>query len=358
MLNRFFVTFFVLWLLSFNVSAISDNNPFAKNEALNIGVDISWKIDKKSVQATKSASDKKGNYYHLQFDNKKLKLIISNDENGVGAKKFSQLEIEDVKIDGKQSPLFKWCLANQQSHDRFLQQGLMVKKNICSIDGEAGSFVMSLDKETLLSLQNGKRLSIIISPFRTPLELNYDISDFSDMNLALNDKIQAVAIVAPPEQSTEEIKSKCMAEPPAKYINIKPVEYNCDDEAAKKEAESQVIKLVKQDKAKKQKSAEMAAARAATRAAAMTAEKQQQRKLAEEKKQKALAEKLKQEEQLQLEAAAIAASEIKKAQLSDEITQKMLKVCEKYWNKGEHRCYCQKYIKHAPGIIQASSTCK
>jgi hypothetical protein len=59
-----------------------------------------------------------------------------------------------------------------------------------------------------------------------------------------------------------------------------------------------------------------------------------------------------------MEAAAIAASEIKQAQLSDEITQKMLKVCDKYWSKGEHRCYCQKYIEHAPASIQASSTCK
>lgn len=350
MLNRFSVSFFVLCLLSFNVSAISDNNPFAKNEALNIGIDINWKIDKKSDVATKSVSDKKGNYYHLQFDNKQLKLIISSDENGVVAKKFSQLEIKDVKIDGKQSMLFKWCLANQQRHDRFLQQGLAVKNNICSIDGDAGSFVMSLDKETLLSLQNGKRLSIILSPFRTPLDLNYDISDFNAMNLVLNAKIEPVAVVAPPKPIAKETKTKCRAEPPAKYINIKPVEYDCGHEAAKKEAEFQVIKLVKQEKAKEQKSAAMAAARAV--------EKEQQRKLAEEKKQKALAAKLKQEEKLQMEAAAIAASEIKQAQLSDEITQKMLKVCEKNWKKGEHRCYCQKYIKHAPGIIQASSTCK
>ena len=350
MLNRFFVSFFVLSLLSINVSAISENNPFAKNEALNIGTDISWKIDKKSVLATKSAGDKKGTYYHLQYDNKQLKLIISKDEKGVVAKKFSQLEIKDVKIDGIQSLLFKWCLANQQRHDRFLQQGLAVKKNICSIDGDAGSFVMSLDKETLLSLRNGKRLSIIISPFRTPLELNYDISDLNDMTLALNAKIEPVAIVSPPKQTAKEIKTKCQAEPPAKYVYIKPVEYACGNEAAKKEAEFQVIKLVKLDKAKKQKSAAMVAAR--------SAEKQQQRKLAEEKKRKALAEKLKQEEKLQLEAAAIAASEIKQAQISDEITQKMLQVCEKYWNKGEHRCYCQKYIEHAPKSIQASSTCE
>lgn len=84
---------------------------------------------------------------------------------------------------------------------------------------------------------------------------------------------------------------------------------------------------------------------------------EKQRKLVEQEKQKALAEKEKQEKLLQAEAAAIAASQAKQAKISDEISMKMIKVCEKYWNKGEHRCYCQKYIEHAPASIQESSTC-
>ncbi len=43
---------------------------------------------------------------------------------------------------------------------------------------------------------------------------------------------------------------------------------------------------------------------------------------------------------------------------SIEIAQKMIKMCEKYWSKGEHRCYCQKYIEYAPDDIQKNSTCK
>ncbi len=354
MLNRFFLSFLVLCIFSFHVSAKSGDNPFAKSEVLNIGKEFSWNIDKQLVLATKSASDQKGSYYHLQYDNKQLKLIISSDAKGVVAKKFSQLEIKDVAIDGKQTPLFKWCLNNQQRHDRFLQQGLNVKKNVCKIDGNAGSFIMSLNKETLLSLQKGKTLSVKLSPFRTPLELNYDISDFKDMYLLLNAKVEPVAIVTPPKPAAKEINKNCWAIPPAKYNNIKPVEYDCGNEPAKKEAETRVISLVKQEKTKEQKSAAIAAATAAEKAV----ERARQGKLLEQRKQEALAEKRKQEEKLQLEAAVIAASEVKQAQLSDEITQKMLKVCEKNWRKGEHRCYCQKYIEHAPASIQASASCE
>ncbi|MFV9615490.1 MAG: hypothetical protein ACNYZG_06005 [Gammaproteobacteria bacterium] len=354
MLKRVFVSFFVLFIFSFHVFAKNSNTPFAKNEALNIGKEFSWEIDKKLARATKSAGDNKGNYYHLQFDNKQLKLIISSDVKGVVAKKFSQLEIKDVAIDGKQSLLFKWCLNNQQRHNRFLQQGLAVKKNVCSIDGDAGSFVMSLNKDTLLSLQNGKRLSITLSPFRTPLELNYDISDFRDMTLTLNAKVESVAIAASPKQVANKIYKKCQVELPARYSNVKPVEYDCGDEAAKKEAETRVVLFVNQEIAKQQRLAAIAAAIAVEKAA----ERELQRKLLAEQRQKALAAKLKQEEKLQMEAAAIAASEIKQAQLSDEITQKMLKVCDKHWRKGEHRCYCQKYIEHAPNSIQLSSSCE
>ena len=123
---------------------------------------------------------------------------------------------------------------------------------------------------------------------------------------------------------------------------MKSVEYDCDNAAEKKGAEARITKLVNQKKAKEHK---------------LAAESERRRKLAEEKKQKELEEKLKQEELLQAEATAIAASEVKQAKIGGEIAQKMIKMCEKYWSKGEHRCYCQKYIEHAPAKIQANSTC-
>ncbi len=350
MFNQFFLSLFIMCVFSFNVSAKNNNNPFAKTESLLIGKDISWKIDNQAVRATKSMGDGKGNYYHLQFDNKQLKLTISSDMEGLSPKKFSQLEIKDVVIDGKQNPLFNWCLNNQQRHNRFLQQGLKVKKNICIVNGDAGDFAIRLNSNTLISLQQGAELLILLKPFRTPLALHYDISDFEDMVIVLNAKpapivakeVPAPATVEHPKKTIMPTKKECWVSPPVKYKNIKPVKYDCDDEREKINAEAWLTKQVNQQKAKQQKRA---------------AESERQRKLAEQKKQEELAEKLKQEELLQVEAAAIAASEVKQAEISGEITQKMLKVCAKYWSKGEHRCYCQKYIEHAPAEIQASSTC-
>ncbi len=344
MLNRFIASLFIILSASFNASAMNSNNPFAKNESLNVGKDVSWIIDKEAVNATKTAIDAKSTYYHLQFDNKQIKLSISTDEQGLNTKSFNQLEIKNVKIDGKQVPLFKWCLANQQRHSRFLQQGLTVKKDICSIDGAAGSFVMRLNKDTLSSLQAGSRLSIMLKPFRTPLDLNYDISDFKDMYIALNARPEpAVANKETALAAVTKKVTKCWAGAPPQYKNINSVEYDCDDAADKSKAEAKISALVNNEKDLQKK---------------LAAERQRQLKLAEEKKQKALALKLEKEKALQAEAAAIAASQAKQAQLSDEITQKMVSVCKKYWDKGEHRCYCQKYIEYAPSSIQSNSTCK
>ncbi len=349
MFNRFFVSLFIICVLSFNVSAKNNSNPFSKTESLDIGTNISWNIDNEAVLATKSISDSKETYYHLRFDNKQLELSISSDADGLAPKKFSQLEVKDVKIDGKQSSLFRWCLNNQQRHHRFLQQGLKVKKNICTVNGDTGKFVIRLNKSTLTSLQQGAHLLVLLKPFRTPLELHYDISDFKDMIIALNTKSEPVIETVVPAKSVEKperasaiAKKKCWVEPPVKYMDIKSIEYDCDNAAEKKDAEARVNKQINHKKAKQKK---------------LAAESERQHKLVEQKKQEELADKLKQEESLQIEAAAIAASEEKQAKISDEILQKMVKVCDKYWSKGEHRCYCQKYIEHAPAEIQANSSC-
>ena len=366
MFKRLFALIIVLCLPGFNALAMNSNNPFAKNENLDIGKDISWKIDRATVLATKTAADNKGTYYHLQFDNRQLKLFISSDANGTSPKKFNQLEIKDVVIDGKQNPLFKWCLNNQERHKRFLQQGLKVKKNVCSISGNTGTFIMRLNKDTLESLKKGINLEIKIKTFRIPLVLNYDLGDFNDMYQALNARAKVVDVAAKPVATVSAQadssphrpsvpKKICKLAPPANYKTLKAVEYICGDAAAKKGAEAKLAKQLGHEKARQQK---LAAEQARLLAAEQAKLKEKQRELEQQKKQKELAEKLKQEELLQAETVAIAASEVKQAQINNEITQKMLKVCDKHWSKGEHRCYCQKYIEHAPSVIQASSTCQ
>lgn len=352
MSNRFFISLFILCVFSFNAIAKSSDNPFAKNKSLTIGKDISWKVDKKAVRATKTARDSSGAYYHLIFDNKQLELLISSDANGEVPKKFSQLEIKNLKIDGKQSPLFSWCLKNQQGYNNFLQQGLSVKKNICEIDGSSGRFIMQLNRDALTAMQQGKNLLILLKPYRTPVELTVDISDFQEMYLSLNAgskssaaPVTPIGSVVPAITAVPEI-SKCWAKPPEKYKAVKPVEYTCADASAKINAKTTISTRVNQIKGNERK---LAAQRAA--------EKEKQQKLVDEQRQKEQAAKLKQEELLAVEAAAVAASEVKQAELNSEIAQKMISVCDKYWSKGEHRCYCQKYIEHAPSDIQQNSTC-
>ena len=350
MFNWLSTAFIVLYLFSFNAIAVGDDNPFAKSESLSTAKNAVWNLDKESGQASKSIADD-GAYYHLQFDNKQIKLVITSDAAGMKPKAFSQFEIQNVEIDGEQPPLFKWCLSNQERHSRFLQQGLTVKKGVCTIDANAGSFIMRLNSATLKSLQSGSRLLISLQPFRTTLDLKYDISDFSDMYTALNAKPEPVVakspVVSAPAAAVSKPVQMCKAQAPAKYKNIKAVEYKCVDIVAKTRAEASVDKLVAEEKVKLQKEKE--------KQLKLAAEKDKQRQLAEAKKQKELAAKTERERRVQLEAAAVIE---KQAALGQEISAKMISMCNKFWTKGEHRCYCEKYIQHAPSGIESDPSCK
>ncbi len=79
---------------------------------------------------------------------------------------------------------------------------------------------------------------------------------------------------------------------------------------------------------------------------------------AERKRKEAEAARLAKEEALRKEQEALAASAAVQAELSSDIAKKMIAVCEKKWAEGEHRCYCEKYIEHAPSNIKANPSCK
>ena len=343
MFNRLLILLSIGLIISPDVMA---NNPFSKSEVFVIGKEAGWTLDKAAGHMTKSRADKKGNHYHLRFDNRQLELIISRDADGIEPRRYEQLDIKDVRIDGKQSALFRWCLNNQESHDRFLQQGLAVKSNVCVSDGSSGRFVMQLDKTTLKKLKNASELSRVLKPFRTPLQLQYDITDFAERVVSLNTRdtnpsgILPAAAVNGAASNSSNIKKICLSSPPIKYESITPIEYVCGDQAAKRQADNKIDNLVKHQQEIEAK----------------------QKRLAEEKRKREMAaaeaERLKLEQQKRAEQAAIAASQAKQEAINNEIVAKMVAVCDKFWSKGEHRCYCQKYIEHAPGEIQSSSSCQ
>jgi hypothetical protein len=328
--------------LSINAIAKSSDNPFAKGTSVEIGSDAAWVVKDKT--ATRSGSES-GTFYHLFYDRKQLRLRMTDsaEDSKATAKRHDQLAINDVLLDGKRLPVFQWCLNNQQRHKRFLQQGLQVKKDVCSNRGEVGAFSMRLNVATLDALKKGKKLTFEMKPYRSEVNVTFDISDFSEVVAKLNAGAEPVMAKpkAKPAPKTTSAK-KCKASPPAGFAEVKPVEYNCADAAAKAKATASVDAGVSKERERRKQAA---------------AEREKKRLAAEQAKAKELAAKKAAEEQLAAEQAALAASAAQQEAINSEISNKMLPVCKKKWAKGEHRCYCEKYIEHAPKAIQESSTC-
>jgi hypothetical protein len=226
-----------------------------------------------------------------------------------------------------------------------LQQGLKVKQDVCSNQGEKGAFIMRLNAATLDALGKGKALSFKIKPFRSSINVNFDISDFSEAAARLSAKAVVVQKEATPAPSEKKVIAPkiCKASPPKDFIKIKPVEYACDDAAAKAKAEAGIEAVVVKERELKAK------------LAAENERKRQEEEAA--KKAKELADKKAEEERLAAEQAALAEVEASKLEMNNEITNKMLAVCMKKWEKGEHRCYCEKFLEHAPAGIVSDPSC-
>ncbi len=346
MIIRWFVGTIFFFLFSFQ--SYAGNNPFERMVVVNIGDGVPWHI--KDGTAVKTSKDIKGQYFRLTFNKKQLRLTISIDEAGEKPVTYNQFGVTDVQIDGKRLPLFTWCLDNQERQNRFLRQGLSVKDNRCVINGKQGEFILQMDRTTLDSLNKGKYLSFVVKPYRTRLKVNFELTDFQRMSTALFVKPVIRADAARLKKQAAPVERKCWARPPARYSKIKSVKYSCNNAVAKKAAKNQIIALVKK-----------------------AGLREKQRALAEQKKLKAIQEKNKheldvkrkkqealrrQQAQHQLEIAAKVNTEAKASKLISEITLKMVGMCRKIWDKGENRCYCQKYIDFAPASIKASSTCK
>jgi len=357
---RFIISLAIL-ITSSQVIADS-NNPFNKAILVTAGHDISWQYGEQT--ATKSVKGTDGTWYHLFYDGLRLRLRLtgSAEDSQYGSRQFEDFAVNDVKIDGKRLDVFQWCLNNQTKHNRFLQQGLTVKKEICQNLGEQGAFVMRLTKETIMALDEGSSLEYELKPFRTTVKVKFSIDDFDSVNREFkrqqDEKLAAIraqeeqaiaeakalakaaAIVAAPAlvvvAQEPRPKAKCKISPPDGFSEVKDIAYDCDNVAARINAQASIDLKVEEIQLQHKKSA---------------AEAGRKRKEAE-------AARLAQQEVLRKEQQALAASAAVQAELSTDIAIKMIAVCEKMWAQGEHRCYCEKYIEYAPASIKSNSSCK
>ncbi len=342
--------FICLAILFTSSQAIAkSSNPFDKTIVVTAGHDVTWQFGEQT--ATKSVKGADDTWYHLFYDGMRLRLRLtgSSHDSQYAAKQFEDFSVLDVKIDGNRLDVFQWCLNNQEKHNRFLQQGLSVKKEVCQNLGEQGSYVMRLTKETIDALDKGNIIEYELKPFRTRVLVKFSIDDFYKVNNEFKKQYEAklaasrpaaepaavvpVAKVAAPKPKP---KAKCNIGPPKGFPEVKTISYDCDDVAARKSARAEVDSEVNKIREQRNK-----------------AEAE-----AERKRQEAEAARLAKEEALRKEQEALAASAAVQAELSSDIAKKMIAVCEKNWAEGEHRCYCEKYIKYAPASIKANSSCK
>jgi hypothetical protein len=342
-----FIICLAMLITSSQVIAISPN-PFDKAIVVTAGHDVTWQFGEQT--ATKSVKGADGTWYHLFYDGLRLRLRLtgSSQDSQYAARQFEEFAVYDVKIDGNRIDIFQWCLNNQEKHNRFLQQGLSVKKEVCQNLGEQGSYVMRLTKETIDALDKGNVIEYELKPFRTKVLVKFSIDDFdNEFKKQYEAKLAAsqskadpapaapVATVAAPKPKLKP-KPKCKIGPPEGFSEVKTISYDCDDVAAKNSARASVDSEVNKIREKRNKA---------------EAELERKRKQAE-------AARLAKEEALRKEQEALAASAAIQAELSTDIATKMIAVCEKNWAEGEHRCYCEKYIKYAPANIKADSSCK
>ncbi len=346
-LLRFFICLAIL-ITSSQVIAKSPN-PFDKTIVVTAGNDVVWQFGEQT--ATKSVQGTDGTWYHLFYDGMRLRLRLtgSQQDSKYAAKQFEELAVNDVKIDGRRLDVFQWCLNNQDRHSRFLQQGLSVKKGVCHNQGEQGTFVMRLTKDTVASLNSGNAIEYELKPFRTTVRVKFSIDDFYKVNNEFNKQHEAKLAASRPKVEPAPIvpavisvapkpkpKPKCKIAPPEGFSKVKTISYDCNDAAARNSARASIDSKVKAIREQRNKAA---------------AEAERKRKESE-------TARLVKQEALKKEQEALAASAAVQAELSTDIAIKMIAVCEKKWAEGEHRCYCEKYIEYAPANIKSNSTCK
>ena len=318
-------------------------NPFKKSKNYNFGTDVPWYESEGS--AIKSGSIRDGsdtNYYHLNVDKHRLLLRLGkNDPSGqlVGTRVLDVLAITDVIIDGRQMPVFGWCLKNQQSPGKKLKQNSLVANDMCVNSGGAGDFVINLDDKSRSQLKKAKKIEFVVEPYGRPVKLTYSMGGYSGLMAKINKPAPIVKktveakpkkkakakpkvvvkpkVVAKPKPKSRSVKI-CNATPPSGYkTRIGDISYPCNDADKKSAAEASIAAKVDVEKK-----------RAETRI------------IADDKKPK---------KAFKREAGGDAEWDKKQAVL-------WMSRCERHWKKGASPCYCEKYLDKAPsGVV---NTCK
>lgn len=135
-----------------------------------------------------------------------------------------------------------------------------------------------------------------------------------------------------PKEKTVRI---CFIKPPAKFKSIKPVKYICNNNIAKAHARKKMAVSVRESR-------------------------EQKEKLAKERLKKSkqyLARQQVLEEEKRREAEVISIADQNTDKMRNEVSEKMVRMCKKKWADGEHRCYCEPYLKYAPAGITQDTSC-
>jgi len=328
-----------LVLASSNI-ALAGVNPFKKSKNYSFSDDVPWYEN--SGAALKSGSVRDGadtNYYHLNINKDRLLLRLSkNDPSGelIGTRTLEVLAITDVLLDGRQLPIFGWCLKNQQSPGKKLKQNAVVANDTCVNAGGMGDFVINLDGKTLAQLRRAQMLEFLIEPYGRPVKLAFSMKGYSPLMAKINKPVvvkKAPVVKAKPKPPKPKpvVKAKpkpvkmCNARPPAEFKKqVKFVPYPCKDANKKVAAEKRVALNVQAERKKQE--------------AKIKAAKLKDAKRKEEKKPEPVEDKKREAEWDNKQAAL------------------WISRCERHWKKGKSPCYCSKYLDQAPEGVK--NTCK
>lgn len=353
---RINIFIFLVALTASMPSIAALNNPFNKTNNMEVGTEVKWTYSDGVASKISLVADKDGSYYQLMVTNNQIRLQLVDSASKTGKPiKFEQFTIKDVQLDGSSSSLFQWCLNNQQNHSRFLQQGLTVKKDVCLNKGAQGLFVMNLNKATHSLLQKTARLTFMVKAYRTPINVTFEMQDVASVFARLGggstladkksnkEKDVSKYLSKPIPIAAPVVKAKpCLLKPPAQYPTIKTIEYVCNDDADKVKARKQLAVSIKAIKLKNEKLAKQKQLRLKQEEAARLKREARQKQLDQEKEK---------------ELKQIAEAESNMLKIRDQVSEKMIAMCNKKWATGVHRCYCEPYIKHAPSNIKSDASC-